>query len=160
MTRKTTLLVCLFVAGVATAQMKKDATTGSTQGAAARMPVTASPQANQQARIDAVRRVTVLEAQKLAQTGQAVIVDVRSSQQFSEGHIRGAVNIPGSQLLARLGELPPKTLIITYCACSAEQSSGKAVLDLNAHGVAHAAAMKGGWAAWKKAGLPVSTGAK
>jgi len=32
------------------------------------------------------------------------------------------------------------------------------VLELNNHGVKNAAALKGGWNAWKAAGLPTATG--
>jgi 3-mercaptopyruvate sulfurtransferase SseA len=31
------------------------------------------------------------------------------------------------------------------------------VLDLNAHGIKHAAALLGGWNGWKDAGLPIVT---
>ncbi|HEX2121841.1 MAG TPA: rhodanese-like domain-containing protein, partial [Thermoanaerobaculia bacterium] len=72
--------------------------------------------AQQQGNTDSVRRIERDEALKLFRKGEAVLVDVRSNQQFSLGHINGAVNIPGSQLLSRIGELPPKKLIITYCA--------------------------------------------
>jgi len=34
------------------------------------------------------------------------------------------------------------------------------VLDLNNHGVKNTAALKGGWNAWKAAGLPTATGPK
>jgi 3-mercaptopyruvate sulfurtransferase SseA len=34
------------------------------------------------------------------------------------------------------------------------------VLDLNAHGVKNAAALKGGWNEWKAAGLPTDTNVK
>ncbi len=77
-----------------------------------------SPQAIQQAQqsIDKVRRITRDEAIKLAKANKAVYVDVRSKEQYDLGHIKGAVSIPGSQLVTRLRELPPGKMIITYCA--------------------------------------------
>jgi len=45
-----------------------------------------------------------------------VFVDVRSNEQYQLGHIRGAISIPGSQLVTRMRELPPQKLIIAYCA--------------------------------------------
>jgi 3-mercaptopyruvate sulfurtransferase SseA len=109
MMRKTALLMCIAVAGITAAQMKKAPT--PPPGA-----ITATPRATQQARIDAVRRITIAEAQKLLRTGEAVIVDVRSNTQFQAGHIKGAYSIPASQIIPRLRELPPRKLIITYCA--------------------------------------------
>lgn len=112
--------------------------------------------ANPQAALDSVRRIAIDGANNLVQSQRAVIVDVRSKEQFDLGHIKGAINIPGSQIVSRIRELPPGKMIITYCACSAEQSSGRAVIELNAHGVNNAAALHGGWAAWQKAGLPTA----
>jgi rhodanese-related sulfurtransferase len=102
----------------------------------------------------AVRRITIDEAEKLVKSGKAIYVDVRSKEQYEKGHIRGAISMPHSQMVARLREIPPGRTIITYCACSAEQSSGRAVLELAAHGLKNAAALTGGWSAWNLKGLP------
>lgn len=104
-----------------------------------------------------VRRITVDQAEKLVKQGKAIYVDVRSKEQYDKGHIKGAVSMPHSQMIARLKDIPPGRTIITYCACSAEQSSGRAVLELAAHGVKNAAALTGGWAAWNQKGLPTET---
>lgn len=44
-----------------------------------------------------------------------VIVDVRAKAAFDEGHIAGAINIPGPEAEARLSELPKDKLIVAYC---------------------------------------------
>lgn len=106
------------------------------------------------------RRITRDEALKLYKSGQAVFVDVRSHQSFSYGHIKGALSIPGSQLISRFNEVPAGKLVITYCACDAEQSSGRAVQNLMQHGVKNAAALKGGYDEWKAAKLPIAAGPK
>ena len=107
------------------------------------------------------RRISREDAYRLYQAGQATFVDVRSHQSFTTGHIKGAISIPGSQLIQRFAEIAsPDKVIITYCACDAEQSSGKAVLNLNAHGVKNAAALKGGLQEWKAARLPIAAGPK
>lgn len=125
----------------------------------------AQPQANAGKLVPAPRttefqRISREEAYKLYKAGQAVFIDVRSFQSFTTGHIKGALSIPGSQLIARFGEVTPGKMVITYCACDAEQSSGKAVLNLMAHGVKNAAALKGGLHEWKAAGLPMQAGPK
>lgn len=107
------------------------------------------------------RRISREDAYELYKSGKAVFVDVRSHQSFTTGHIKGAVSIPGSQIISRFGEVQsPDKLIITYCACDAEQSSGKAVMNLAAHGVKNAAALKGGYNEWKAARLPIAAGPK
>ena len=45
----------------------------------------------------------------------AVLVDVRDPDEFEEGHIPGAVNLPLNELRARLGELPRDREIWLYC---------------------------------------------
>jgi rhodanese-related sulfurtransferase len=106
------------------------------------------------------RRITREEAFKLYKANAATFIDVRSYQSFTTGHIKGALSIPGSQLISRFGEVTPGKIVITYCACENEESSGKAVLNLNAHGVKNAAALKGGYIEWRAAGHPVIAGPK
>jgi hypothetical protein len=65
---------------------------------------------------DIVRRVTVTETKAMTDRGEAVVVDVRTKEQFDGGHIKGALSIPRSELTKRAGELPKDKLIIFYCA--------------------------------------------
>ncbi len=44
-----------------------------------------------------------------------LLVDVRTPQEFSQGHIPGALNIPVDDLRSRLGELPRDRQIAIYC---------------------------------------------
>jgi rhodanese-related sulfurtransferase len=106
------------------------------------------------------QRVSVDDAYKLYTAGKAVFIDVRGKGQFEEGHIKGSLGIPGSQLVRRFLEVPTGKTIITYCACSEEQSSGRAAADLMAHGVKNVYALKGGWNEWREKGLPTATGPK
>jgi 3-mercaptopyruvate sulfurtransferase SseA len=45
------------------------------------------------------------EALERRDRGEAVIVDVRSPDLYAEGHVPGALNVPGSQIEARAAEL-------------------------------------------------------
>ncbi len=136
----------VLAAGVANAQYKKKP--AEAKGAQLQ-PVQTSTE---------FRRISREDAYKLYQAGQATFIDVRSHASFSTGHIKGALSIPGSQIIQRFNEVTPGKMVITYCACDAEQSSGKAVLNLNAHGVKNAAALKGGYLEWKAARLPIAAG--
>lgn len=53
--------------------------------------------------------------EKLDAGADIVIVDVRSKEDFDEGHIPGAVSIPWEEIEARYTELPRDKEIITYC---------------------------------------------
>jgi len=144
-------MTCMVFGAVAGAQMKVQ------PPASGRSPIVvngASSSAGQ------FRRISQADAMNLYKQGKAVFIDVRSNTQYSLGHVKGALSIPGSQLVKRFGEVPLQKTIITYCACSAEQSSGHAAGDLLGHGVKNVYALKGGWLEWKSNGHPTATGAK
>ena len=101
-------------------------------------------------------RVSIEDAYKLYTSGKAVFIDVRGTSQYEAGHIKGAFGIPGSQLIRRFKEVPSGKTIITYCACSEEQSSGRAAADLIAHGVKDVYALKGGWSGWQAQDYPTA----
>ena len=43
------------------------------------------------------------------------MLDVRTAEEFAEGHIPEAVNIPVDELRGRLGEIPSDREIAAYC---------------------------------------------
>jgi len=69
--------------------------------------------------------VSPTEAVRLMNSG-ALLVDVRSANQFKDGHVNGARNVPGDQIAsgaAALEKLKDKTLIM---CCESGTSSGAA----------------------------------
>jgi 3-mercaptopyruvate sulfurtransferase SseA len=108
-----TAVVGFLAAGLANAQMKSAVPPGSTPSP---QVTQATPIPVAQAPLESARRISREEAIKLIKAKKAVYVDVRAKDQYDQGHIKGAINIPLGDLLARVRELPPKTFIITYCA--------------------------------------------
>lgn len=43
------------------------------------------------------------------------ILDVRDDEEYKEGHLPGAINIPFNKLQERIGELTPDQEVIIYC---------------------------------------------
>ena len=107
-----------------------------------------------------VQLISQADANKLFRENKAVFIDVRSNAQFSLGHIKGSLNIPGSQIVNRFSEVPTGKVVITYCACTAEQSSSAAATNLVNHGVKNVWALKGGWNDWKNNRYPIAAGPK
>jgi rhodanese-related sulfurtransferase len=107
-----------------------------------------------------VQLISQADAYKLFRENKAVFIDVRSNTQFSLGHVKGSVSIPGSQIVTRFSEITPGKVVITYCACSAEQSSSAAATSLVNHGVKNVWALKGGWNDWKNNRYPIAAGPK
>jgi rhodanese-related sulfurtransferase len=149
MTRPIVLALSLSLTGVlAHAQMKTAVPKKSTLASS-----------SQQA-AGTVQLISQADAYKLFREDKAVFIDVRSNAQFSLGHIKGSLSIPGSQIVTRFGEAAKNKIIITYCACSAEQSSAAAATNLVNHGVKNVWALKGGWNDWKNNRYPIAAGPK
>ncbi|MGL5318459.1 MAG: rhodanese-like domain-containing protein [Bacteroidales bacterium] len=53
----------------------------------------------------------------------AMIVDVRTKEEYRDGGVKGAVNIPLDQLGNHLQELPKDKAIILYCASGMRSSA-------------------------------------
>ena len=60
-------------------------------------------------------RVSIEEAGQLALQGQALVVDVRTSEEYRFSHAPGAISLPLRELSERLGMLPREQLLITIC---------------------------------------------
>lgn len=60
--------------------------------------------------------ITIEELKSKASQG-AILVDVRSNQEYREGHLQGAINIPDFEVANRIQkEIPKKNqLIVVYC---------------------------------------------
>jgi phage shock protein E len=72
--------------------------------------------------------VAVSDARRLV-TGGAKLIDVRTAEEFAEGHIDGALNIPVHELDRRMAELGPKdTSIIVYCRSGARSAQAARML--------------------------------
>lgn len=52
----------------------------------------------------------------------AVVVDVRTKEEFDEEHFPGAINIPVDRILVRKNELPKDKSLILYCASGARSA--------------------------------------
>ncbi|HJS94049.1 MAG TPA: molybdopterin-synthase adenylyltransferase MoeB [Solirubrobacteraceae bacterium] len=105
-------------------------------------------------RIDEVDPAAVRE-----QVGNgAVIVDVREPEEWSAGHIPGAVHVPKSYLESRIeGAVPDRSgHVVLYCA-SGNRSAWAARTLIEDLGYEHVESMTGGFTLWKDRGYEVET---
>ncbi len=77
------------------------------------------------------RQAPVTAVRQLVES-EAYIVDVREEQEFKAGHLKGARNIPLSQLRQRIQEIPKDVPV--YVHCRTGQRSYNAVCCLQGHG--------------------------
>jgi len=64
-------------------------------------------------------RITSDQFRQFISSGTATIVDARKPEEFAEGHVAGAINIPSTMKEQYIGtvfsRLTPDTLIVIYC---------------------------------------------
>ena len=104
-------------------------------------------------------RISISEASRLVEAGDAVFVDVRDEASYVTSHITGAIHIPYGEIRSRVSELTADgRTVIAYCSCPAEETSLAAASDLVAAGFTNVRVLDGGIAAWAEAGLPLKQG--
>jgi ArsR family transcriptional regulator len=86
--------------------------------------------------------------------GSSAVLDVRPADEFANGHVPEALNIPLAELERRLAELPPDQEIVAYCRGPWCVLSFEAVALLRQRGY-RARRLEDGFPEWKTAGLPI-----
>jgi rhodanese-related sulfurtransferase len=81
------------------------------------------------------------------------LLDVRTPQEYAEGHIAGAVNVPHDQLATRLAEVPKDKDVVLYCRSG--RRAGIAADVLAAKGYTRLSHLEGDMIAWTEKGRPV-----
>jgi len=103
------------------------------------------------------RKVSVAEAKAMIESNPSLlIVDVSSQAEYEQAHLKGAVNIPLSDLSSRIGELDRNSAILVYCQGGGR--SAHACSDLVERGFTKVYNMDGGIIAWVSSGYPVVIG--
>ena len=100
--------------------------------------------------------ITAADLDALITTGNApLILDVRSKKEYDGGHIPGAVNIPHTELEARIAELDGRKndMIVLHCR------SGRRVVPadevLQRYGFTKTVELEGNMIGWEDGGYPV-----
>lgn len=79
----------------------------------------------------AYTKITADEAQAMMDAGSPTIVDVRTAQEYSEGHVPGAINIPveniGSDKPAELADTDADLIVYCRTGVRSKQASDKLV---------------------------------
>ncbi len=95
--------------------------------------------------------------QRYAGDPDFMIIDVRTSREYSGGHLENAVNIDysGSSFETEIGKLDRNRIYLIYCASGSRSGQALAVMeDMDFMTVYN---MAGGIGAWRAAGYPVVT---
>jgi hydroxyacylglutathione hydrolase len=96
-----------------------------------------------------------LPADLAAERSRWAVVDVRASAEWVAGHIPGAIHVPLAELGDALDRIPPGPALVH---CEGGTRSVVAASVLRAGGRSDVVDLDGGFAAWRRAGLPVAAG--
>ena len=107
---------------------------------------------------DALDAVEFAALEQMLSDGLVTLLDVRPPDEFADGHVPGALNIPLAELKVRLAEIPPGTDVIAYCRGPWCVLAFEAVACLRQHG-REARRLDGGLPEWRRAGQPVVSAA-
>ena len=100
-------------------------------------------------------QIGTLEATRLMNQGNTMVLDIRDPAEFSSGRIPRSKNLPLAELSKRMDEIQKfkdKPVIVT---CASGTRSGGALRLLKAAGFSNTYALRGGIGAWREASLPV-----
>jgi rhodanese-related sulfurtransferase len=101
-------------------------------------------------------RLSAVDAVRLINDKDAVIVDLRPAAEFKRGHVLNAVNLPFAKLEERVTELGKDKArpVLLYCALGSV--AGQAAIKLKKLGYSEVYPLKGGLNAWTGANLPIT----
>ncbi|HSV54415.1 MAG TPA: rhodanese-like domain-containing protein [Burkholderiaceae bacterium] len=94
-------------------------------------------------------------AVQLINREKAVVVDVSEAEEYAQGHVGGAKNVPLNQLEEKMGTAVKNKALPVILVCSNGARANRALATVKKLGYAQAQALAGGLKAWKEASLPV-----
>ena len=102
-----------------------------------------------------IEQISVEQAAKICADHK--IIDVREADEYAQGHLADAMNIPRGVLEFKIADniADKNTPIMVYC-----KTGGRAALSaqvLGELGYCHVKSIEGGYEAWEQAGKPTQT---
>jgi rhodanese-related sulfurtransferase len=99
--------------------------------------------------------LTAAAAVQLINREKAVVVDVSEAEEFAQGHVGGAKNVPLNQLEEKLATAVKNKTVPLILVCPTGARANRALATAKKLGYEHAQALAGGLKAWKEASLPL-----
>ena len=106
-------------------------------------------------KLERVAQLTAAELKSLTGTNGVQVVDVRNPDEWTRGHLPGALHIPLAALPDRAGELDKSARIVLHCKGGGR--SAIATSFLQSRGLANVANLTGGYEEWVAQGFAVTT---
>ncbi len=94
------------------------------------------------------------DAREQAESGRAVLIDVREDEDWREDHAKGAKHLTRGSIELEIEEQVPDLKTPIICYCGGGSLSALVTESLQKMGYENVRSMAGGFRAWKEAGLP------
>ena len=102
-----------------------------------------------------IREIEVPSAAAAIEAGDVSIVDVREPDEFRQGHVEGAFNIPRGVAEMGIPQMIPDARTRIICYCAGGNRSALVADNLRQMGYENIESMIGGFQAWARAGCKV-----
>jgi len=99
--------------------------------------------------------ITPAQSTQMINRDDALILDVRENNEYSEGHIINSLHIPLSSLKTRMEDLEKHKSKKVIIACRSGHRSSQACANLRKQGFEQVFNLRGGVMAWESANLPL-----
>jgi rhodanese-related sulfurtransferase len=94
-------------------------------------------------------------AVQLINREKAVVIDVSEAEEYAQGHVGGAKNVPLNQIEEKLPTTVKNKALPVILVCANGARANRALATVKKLGYEQAQALAGGLKAWKEANLPV-----
>lgn len=102
-----------------------------------------------------IREVTPSQAHEEQSQG-SVLIDVRESEEFAQGHAKGAIHLSKGLIELKIEQAVPDTATPIICYCGGGMRSALSADNLQKMGYSNVASMSGGIKGWRNDGLPMT----
>ena len=75
-----------------------------------------APKVDEHGHVDNASRISVADAKKDFDAGNAVFIDTRNEEAFKTERIKGAINVSSATLEERFNQIPKDKKLIVYCS--------------------------------------------
>lgn len=103
------------------------------------------------------------QLQEMMATGMTFVIDARGEEEYAEGHISGAINVPYEKFIdyyeALTDYVPRDANVVVYCTSVTCDLGDRLMIELKLDGYENVVLYRDGWDEWSESDLPVETGA-
>lgn len=106
------------------------------------------------------KSINSMEAVRMMNHENPLVLDVRTQDEYKQGHIAGSKNIPMGLVDARIADIQDSQSSPVILVCQHGNRSMQAARSLKKHGFEKIFNLSGGMHGWQQANLPVQSGSK